>query len=98
MKLVVLSPECDSAADMLALSRRLIADGVRWLHLTFHSSSLRPGLTPFAPTRSDVERVYATIETFVAGLSAMARVAFATVAEGAEALAPATAPSHGGER
>ena len=36
VKFVFLSPETDSLADMLAISRQLVARGVRWLHLTFH--------------------------------------------------------------
>jgi len=90
VKFVFLSPETDSVADMLAFSRQLVARGVRWLHLTLHSPSLRPGLSPFTPTVGAVERMYAQIETYVAGLARIARVSFATVSEAAGTLAPAS--------
>ena len=95
VKFVFLSPETDSVADMLTISRQLVARGVRWLHLTFHSPSLRPGLSPFTPTLGAVERMYAQIETYVAGLSGVARVIFATVSEAAGTLAPAPRPEVG---
>jgi glycosyltransferase involved in cell wall biosynthesis len=88
VKFVALSPETDTCADMLTLSRRLIAGGVRSLHLTFHSLALMPGLGPFAPTAAAVERLYATIESYVMGLSKIATVTFATVGEAAEKFAP----------
>jgi len=80
---ITLSPEIDSATDMLLLSRRLIAQGVRLLHVTWHSPTLAPGLTPFAATRGDVERLYATLGTYVNGLAALAPLRCATVSEAA---------------
>lgn len=85
---VMLSPERDSLEDMLALSRRLIAGRVPFLHMFWHSSSLRPGLTPFMATGADVERLYATVERLLEGLSRLASLTFATISEAAAALAP----------
>ena len=83
---ISLSPELASVADMLTLSRRLLEHGVRHLHLSWHSPSLVPGLSPFAPTAADVERLYASVEEYLDGLSRMTPVTFATVSEAAAAL------------
>src|SRR2546422_3045367 len=47
----VLSPELATVNEMLTLSRLLIERGVRHLQLTWHSPSLRPGLSPFGTDR-----------------------------------------------
>jgi len=83
---ILLSPETNSATDMLTLSRRLIECGHRHLHLFFHSPSLRPGLSPFAATPADVERIYGAIASYVEHLSRMASLAFVTVSEAVAAL------------
>lgn len=75
----ILSPETNSVRDMLAVSRRLIDAGATHLHMFFHSSSLRPGLTPFTRSRAEVAQLYARIEGYLEGLSALAQVEFATV-------------------
>lgn len=80
---VILSPETTSVRDMLALSRALLEGGVAHLHLFFHSSSLSPGLTPFARTRADVERIYRRIEEYLDRLSGLAEIGFSTVGEAA---------------
>ena len=85
-KRIVLSPELASVADMLTLSRRLLEHGVRHLQLSWHSPSLRPGLSPFATTVADVERLYARIAGYLEGLSRIVPVAFATVSEAAALL------------
>lgn len=86
VKRIVLSPELASAADMLTLSRRLLEHGVRHLQLSFHTPSLKPGLSPFAATAADVARLYASIETYLDGLSRMTCVTFATISEAAAML------------
>jgi hypothetical protein len=83
---IALCPELASADDMLTLSRRLLEHGVRHLHLSWHSPTLTPGLSPFAATPADVARLYATVEAYVEGLSRMTRVTMATVGEAAAAL------------
>ena len=80
---ITLNPELASVADMLTLSRRLLEHGVRHLHVSWHSPSLRPGLSPFVATAADVARLYASVEAYLEGLSRMTRVAFATVSEAA---------------
>ena len=86
---VGLTPETHSVADLLAVSRALIGADVRHLHLFWHSPSLTPGLSPFVANAADLERFYRSIEEYIAGLSAMALVTFATVSEAATLMRPA---------
>lgn len=90
-KRTVLSPELASAADMLTLSRRLLERGVRHLHLSWHSPSLRPGLSPFAATAADVDRLYASVERYLERLSGIAPLSFVTVGEAAAVFEEAPA-------
>lgn len=85
---VTLSPETDSVTDMLLLSRSLIEHDVGYLHLFFHSSSLRTGLSPFTPTTASVERFYVALAEYLDRLSKMVRVRFTTVSEAAAELVP----------
>ncbi len=87
-KRIILSPELTSAADMLALSRRLLDRGVRHLQLSWHSPSLTPGLSPYAASATDVAGLYASVEAYLDGLSRMTRVTFATVSEAEAVLRP----------
>jgi hypothetical protein len=86
VKRIVLCPELASVADMLTLSRRLLEHGVRYLQLSWHSPSLKPGLSPFAATAADVERLYASVDAYLDGLSRMTRLTTATVSEAAGLL------------
>jgi hypothetical protein len=86
-KRVVLSPELSSVADMLRLSRRLLDQGVRHLQLTWHSPTLKPGLSPFAATAADVARLYASVAAYLEGLARITPLTFATVSEAGAALA-----------
>jgi len=86
LKRIALSPETDSVADMVTLSRRLLDAGVRHLQLFLHSPSLTPGLTPFAPDRSDVEGMYRAIATYVERVARLTTLRFVTVSEAAVLL------------
>ena len=88
-KRIMLSPEVASGADLLTLSRRLVERGVRHLHLSWHSPSLKPGLSPFTRTAADVDRLYATVEAYVEQLSQLTPLTFATVSEAAAVEAAA---------
>jgi glycosyltransferase involved in cell wall biosynthesis len=92
---VTLSPEMESVDDMLAVSERLIVQGVRHLHVTWHSSSLSPGMTPFVATRGEAERLYNVFATYLERLAELTPLKFATVGEAATTLlepAPSAAP------
>ncbi|HEY3219877.1 MAG TPA: hypothetical protein VGJ80_04030 [Gemmatimonadales bacterium] len=86
LRRVSLSPELHSVADMLTLSRRLLERGVPYLQLSWHTPSLKPGLSPFAATAADVARLYAAVEAYLEGLSRMTRLTFATLSEAAAVL------------
>ncbi len=86
IKRLVLCPELASVGDMLTLSRRLLEHGVRHLHVSWHSPTLKPGLSPFAATAADVERLYASLEAYFDGLVRLTTVKFATVSEAAVLL------------
>jgi hypothetical protein len=88
LRRVILSPEAESVEDMLALARRLVEQGERFVQLFWHSPSLLPGLSPFVRDEADRRRLFAAIEAFVAGLSRFARLAPMTVGEAAAALDP----------
>ncbi|HEY3280086.1 MAG TPA: hypothetical protein VGJ83_06200 [Gemmatimonadales bacterium] len=86
LKRLILSPEIASVSEMLTLSRRLLEQGVRHLHLTWHSPTLKPGLSPFAATAADVARVYRAVAGYVEGLSRLTPFRCATVSEAAALL------------
>ncbi len=92
IKVIALSPELWSADDMLLLSRHLIDEGLGHVQLSFHSPSLRAGLTPYAQTPAAVEGIYTAIETYLEGLAGMARVEFATLRD-VHTLLGGTSPS-----
>ena len=86
---VVLSPEIETVAHMLSLVRSILARGVRHLHLTFHSTSLRAGLSPFSRTETDVDRFYRNLDSVIEKIAVLTPVRFATVGEAALLLASA---------
>lgn len=89
VKRIFLSPEMHDVSDMLALSRHLIDGGAAYLHLFFHSGSLRPGLSPYSPDGAAVERLYARIAGYVEQLARLASPTFVTVGEAATRLGTA---------
>lgn len=85
---IVLSPEVEELEDMVRLARALVARGARHLQVSFHSPSLLPGLSPFASTAKDVDRLYGRIADFTDRLAALGPVRFVTVGEAGAQLAP----------
>jgi peptidoglycan/xylan/chitin deacetylase (PgdA/CDA1 family) len=61
---VWLSPETSDAGEMIRLARRLQTQGYRFLNLTFHSPSLRAGLTPFVHTQQAEQRFWEKLRRF----------------------------------
>lgn len=61
-----LSPEGQSAGDMLRLVRSLLARGTRVFTLSFHSPSLRPGHTTYVRSAADRERFVDTLRRVLA--------------------------------
>lgn len=62
---ISLTPEGISLAEQKRLARQLLAAGQRIFNLSYHSSSLVPGNTPYVRTARDLERFLATIEAFL---------------------------------
>lgn len=83
LKRLSLDPEYQSVADMLTLSRRLLEQGAPHLQISWHTPSLKPGLSPFAATAADVARLYATVEAYLEGLARITSPTFVTVSEAA---------------
>lgn len=81
LRRVFLSPEIHDTADMLTLSRRLVDRGAQHLQLMIHSSSLKPGLTPFTATSADVDRLVGRIQQYIEGLTSFADPVPATLSE-----------------
>src|SRR5207249_4002398 len=65
LRKVWLSPETSDAAEMIRLARHLQRRGYRFLNLTFHSPSLRAGLTPFVRTQQAEQRFWETVRRFL---------------------------------
>lgn len=85
---ILLTPEVASTADMVTLSRRLLEAGNRHLMLFFHSPTLVPGLSPFAATAADVDKLYRSLADYVEALDRITTIQFATTAEIASQLMP----------
>ena len=68
MRKIWLSPELNTATSMIVLSKLLIKHGARILNLTFHSSSLMPGLTPFVTSEHGLDRFYKRLADYFDGL------------------------------
>jgi hypothetical protein len=81
-----LSPEFQSVAEMLTLSARLLEHGARHLHISWHTPSLTPGLSPFTRSAKDVERLYASVEAYLEKLASLTAFRSVTVSEAAAAL------------
>jgi len=81
LRRIMLNPEIHTVEEMLALSGRLINRGLDYLQVTLHSSSLRPGLSPFTPTAAEVNRLYERIDRYVGAVSKLATPVPAVVAD-----------------
>ena len=64
LRKVWLSPEISDAAEMIRLARHLQSRGYRFLNLTFHSPSLRAGLTPFVRKQQVEQRFWEKLRRF----------------------------------
>jgi len=61
---VMLSPEGSTLTEMIAVTRALLADGVRTFALTLHSPTLKPGCTPYARSAADRDALLTTIDRY----------------------------------
>lgn len=62
---VWLSPENTSWWDMKMLCRRMLKNNATHINMTFHSTSLKPGLSPFCQSKLDSQQLFLKIKKFV---------------------------------
>ncbi len=74
-------PETETLADLLALSRALVAEGASHLMLVWHSPTLLPGCSPFTPDEAAVRAFHELIADYVEGLADFVEIEPATVSE-----------------
>jgi hypothetical protein len=60
-----LSPELSTARELIALARRCLLRKSAYLNMSFHSTTLVPGKTPFVRTAKDLEVFLGRIEALV---------------------------------
>ena len=61
---IMLSPETSTLDEMKAVTRALLADGVRTFTLTFHSPSVDPGHTPYVRTSAELREFLGRIASY----------------------------------
>jgi len=60
-----LSPELSTSKDLIRLAESFVAEGHSFLNMSFHSTSLLPGKSPFVKTSSDLSDFMNRIEAFL---------------------------------
>jgi len=60
-----LSPELSNGNEMVRLAKALVQSGHKFLNMSFHSTSLFPGQSPFVKDRLDLKNFLNNIETFL---------------------------------
>lgn len=60
-----LSPELSNASEMIDLAKRFFYAGHRLLNLSFHSTSLLPGKSPFVRNEAELQKFLKCIEQFL---------------------------------
>jgi len=78
-----LSPETSSGKTMVRVAENWVASGESFLHATFHSCALLPGMTPFVRTEADRTAFLEALGEFLAFCKS-AGFGFKTLTEAAE--------------
>ncbi len=60
-----LSPELSSGEEMVKLSKRFVKSGHKYLNMSFHSTSMLPGKSPFVKDNYDLMKFLDNIEIFL---------------------------------
>ena len=81
LRKIWLSPEISSAADMIQLSRLMLENGMLFFNMSFHSTTLLPGKTPFVKDARELDHFYGRIEDLLEYLSTVAEVLPLTLSE-----------------
>ena len=81
-----LSPEGHTLADMIRQTRMALASGARTLMLTYHSSTLMPGSTPYTRTEQQRDDFLTTLDEYLTFFTALRHARTSTVTEAAAAF------------
>ncbi len=81
LRKIWLSPEISSAHDMITLSKILIKNGTKFLNLSFHSTTLQPGKSPFVSNDEELVQFYAKIEKLLKYLNSASKLNSLTLSE-----------------
>ena len=84
-----LSPETSSGEVMIRLAEAWVSSGESFLQLTFHSSTLLPGATPFVRTAEDRSRFLSSVDDFLRYCHGSGFV-FRTLSEAGRSLDPSS--------
>lgn len=60
-----LSPELSTGKELIRLTKSFISEGYSFLNMSFHSTSLLPGKSPFVKSREDLSKFLNRIESFL---------------------------------
>ena len=60
-----LSPELASCDEMIGLAKRYVEKGHKFLNMSFHSTSMYPGKSPFVSNENDLQKLLNRIECFL---------------------------------
>lgn len=69
-----LSPEFNTAKEMLSFSKILLNNGINLLNFTFHSPSLKPGLSLFVRSEKELTLFLKNIEDYLVKLNSIGNV------------------------
>jgi hypothetical protein len=81
LRKIWLSPEISSAEDMITLSKIIIKNGMQFLNLSFHSTSLLPGKSPFVKNKEELEQFFLKIEKLLEYLTSTTKLISLTLLE-----------------
>jgi hypothetical protein len=81
LRKIWLCPEVSSAEDMIILSKVMMNNGMRFFNMSFHSTTLLPGKSPFVRTQRELELFYRKIETVADAIMSAADVKPLTLSE-----------------
>ncbi len=81
LKKIWLTPEGQSAADMITLTKTIIKNGMNLINMSFHTTSLLPGKSIFVRDEKELEQFYSRIEAVLDYVSVNATISSLTLSE-----------------
>jgi hypothetical protein len=64
LKKIWLSPEFNNASEMIQLTKMIVKNNANFINFTFHSPSLKPGLSPFVKTQKDLKNLLCNTQNY----------------------------------